>query len=64
MDADFAGTAQGIFVAISGGVFMTCAIALAGWAYGAHAALSYLWMAAMCSVALVLGVILKARTNG
>jgi len=63
MDADFAGTAQGVFVAISGGVFMTTAIALAGWAYGASAALSYLWMAAMCSVALVLGFILKARTS-
>jgi len=63
MDADFAGTAQGMFVAISGGVFMTSAIALAGWAYGAHAALSYLWMAAMCGVALVLGFILKARTS-
>jgi PPP family 3-phenylpropionic acid transporter len=64
MDADFAGTAQGVFVAISGGVFMTCAIALAGWAYGAHAALSYLWMAAMCGVALVLSLVLKARTAG
>ena len=63
MDVDFAGTAQGVFVAISGGVFMTSAIALAGWAYGASAALSYLWMAAMCSVALVLGFILKARTS-
>lgn len=63
MDADFAGTAQGVFVAISGGVFMTCAIALAGWAYGAHSALSYLWMAAMCSVALALGFVLRARTN-
>lgn len=64
MAADFAGTAQGVFGAISGGVFMTCAIALAGWAYGAHAALSYLWMAAMCSVALLLGLVLKARTAG
>ena len=64
MDADFAGTAQGVFGAISGGVFMTCAIALAGWSYGAHAALSYLWMAAMCGVALMLGVVLNARTNG
>ena len=63
MDADFAGTAQGIFVAISGGVFMTCAIALAGWAYGTHAAQSYLWMAAMCGVALMLGLILNARTS-
>jgi len=63
MDVDFAGTAQGVFVAISGGVFMTSAIALAGWAYGASAALSYLWMAAMCSVAMVLGFILKARTS-
>jgi len=64
MDADFAGTAQGVFVAISGGVFMTSAIALAGWAYGASAALSYLWMAAMCGVALVLSLVLKARTAG
>ena len=64
MDADFAGTAQGVFVAISGGVFMTSAIALAGWAYGAYAALSYLWMAAMCGVALVLSLVLKARTAG
>ncbi|MEM7637137.1 MAG: MFS transporter, partial [Pseudomonadota bacterium] len=63
MDADFAGTAQGVFVAISGGVFMTSAIALAGWAYGASAALSYLWMAAMCGVALALGFVLKARTG-
>ncbi|MGI9513036.1 MAG: MFS transporter [Anderseniella sp.] len=64
MDADFAGTAQGVFVAISGGVLMTGAIALAGWSYGASAALSYLWMAAMCLVALLLGVVLKQRTKG
>jgi PPP family 3-phenylpropionic acid transporter len=62
MDADYAGTAQGVFGAISGGVIMTCAIALAGWAYSAHAAFSYLWMAAMCAVALALGVVLKRRT--
>ncbi len=64
MDADFAGTAQGVFVAISGGVLMTSAIALAGWSYGAGAARSYLWMAAMCGVALMLGAVLKKRTTG
>ena len=62
MDADYAGTAQGVFGAISGGVIMTCAIALAGWAYSAHAALGYLWMAAMCGIALVLSFVLKRRT--
>ncbi len=62
MDADFAGTAQGVFVAVSGGVLMTSAIALAGWSYGASAAFSYLWMAAMCAVALMLGAVLKRRT--
>ena len=64
MDADYAGTAQGVFGAISGGIIMTCAIALAGWAYNAHAALGYLWMAAMCGVALVLGLVMKRRTAG
>lgn len=64
MDADYAGTAQGMFGAISGGIIMTCAIALAGWAYNGHAALSYLWMAAMCGVALGLGVVLKKHTPG
>ncbi len=63
MDADYAGTAQGVFGAISGGIIMTCAIALAGWAYGAHAALGYLWMAAMCCVALALGIVLKKRAT-
>ncbi len=63
MDADFAGTAQGVFVAVSGGVLMTSAIALAGWSYGASAAFSYLWMAAMCAVALILGAVLKRRTT-
>lgn len=62
MDADFAGTAQGVFVAVSGGVLMTSAIALAGWSYGASAAFSYFWMAAMCAVALMLGAVLKRRT--
>jgi PPP family 3-phenylpropionic acid transporter len=54
MDADYAGTAQGLFGAISGGVIMTGAIALAGWAYGAGAGQAYLYMAAMCVVSLLL----------
>lgn len=64
MDADYAGTAQGVFGAISGGIIMTCAIALAGWAYNAHAALGYLWMAVMCCIALVFSFVLKWRTAG
>lgn len=64
MDADYAGTAQGVFGAISGGIIMTCAIALAGWAYNSYAAFGYLSMALMCCIALVLSVVLKRRTTG
>ncbi len=62
MNADYAGTAQGVFGAISGGILMTCAIALAGWAYNAFAALGYVSMALMCCVALALSFVLKRRT--
>ena len=62
IDADYAGTAQGVFVAISGGIIMTCAIALAGWAYNSFAALGYLSMSVMCFAALVLSVVLNRRT--
>ena len=61
MDADYAGTAQGVIGAVSGGVIMTGAIALAGWAYGSYAALAYVSMAMMCLAALALGLVLKRR---
>ncbi len=64
MNADYAGTAQGVFGAISGGILMTGAIALAGWAYNSYAALGYFTMAVMCCIALLLSVALKRRTGG
>jgi len=62
LNADYAGTAQGLFGAISGGVIMTAAMALAGWAYGTSGAHAYLYMAAMCGVALALAFALKRLT--
>jgi len=62
MEAGFAGTAQGLFGAISGGVVMTGAISLAGWAYGTQGGGAYLWMAAMCGLAFVLAFALKRLT--
>jgi PPP family 3-phenylpropionic acid transporter len=59
LDEDFAGTAQGLFGAISGGVIMTGAISLAGWAFAAQGGAAYAWMAAMCLLALVLAMGLK-----
>jgi hypothetical protein len=46
LDEDFAGTAQGLFGAISGGVIMTGAIWLSGWAYATQGGAAYAWMAA------------------
>ena len=62
LDAGFAGTAQGLFGAISGGVIMTGAIALAGWAYKASAGAAYGWMALLCVIALVIAAVLKRST--
>ena len=62
LDEDFAGTAQGLFGAISGGVIMTAAISLAGWAYAVQGGAAYAWMAAMCGLALVLAAVLKRST--
>jgi len=62
LDPGFAGTAQGLFAAISGGVIMTAAISLAGWAYAGQGAAAYGWMAAMCLLALVLSPWLKRST--
>jgi PPP family 3-phenylpropionic acid transporter len=59
LDEGFAGTAQGLFGAISGGVIMTGAISLAGWAFAAQGGAAYAWMAAMCLLALVLAMGLK-----
>ena len=59
MDPAFAGTAQGLFGAISGGVIMTAAISLAGWAYAGEGAGAYGWMAAMCAAAFALAFALR-----
>jgi PPP family 3-phenylpropionic acid transporter len=59
LDAGFAGTAQGLFGAISGGVIMTGAIGLAGWAYGDQGGGAYGWMAILCAVAFVAAAALK-----
>ena len=60
--SDYAGTAQGLFGAISGGIIMTLAIALAGWAYAGMASIAYLFMAGLCLAAFVLSLLLRRLT--
>ncbi len=62
MNADFAGTAQGVFGALSGGIIMTAALSLAGWSYGLFAGQAYAYMAMMCAAALALALVLKRLT--
>ena len=63
MDPQFGGTAQGLFVAVSGGIIMTAAISLAGWAYAGQGAGAYGWMAGLCLLAAVFAVMLLRRST-